>query len=125
MFMDEPAAEGENPSGKSPPGVVVHVEPLGINLHVRDGETVFEAAWRQGYAWPTRCNGQAQCTFCVLELEGDDGNALPPEREEQLVIDRVKQMLGSDLGMRLACRLKVIGPVVVQKEGVSRIVNEL
>jgi 2Fe-2S ferredoxin len=102
-------------------GGVVEVLPLGVRIRVVDAETVFEAAWRNGYSWPTRCYGQALCTFCCLEVERGAAHALPPEKEEQLVIDRIGRVRASDVPFRLACRMKINGDVVVVKDGVTKI----
>lgn len=102
---------------------IVIVEPLGEKIEVADGETVFEAAWRQGFAWPTRCHGQAHCTFCCLEVENGDANTFEPELEEQLVLDRIRRVRASNAPYRLACRLRLKGDVVVRKEGVLKITS--
>jgi 2Fe-2S ferredoxin len=111
-------------------GGVVEVQPLGVRIRVAEAETVFEAAWRNGYSWPTRCYGQALCTFCCLEVERGASHALPPEKEEQLVIDRIRRVRASEpagpgrpayVPYRLACRMKINGDVVVKKDGVAKI----
>lgn len=101
--------------------VVVTVEPLGAAMVVAHGETVFEAAFRQGYAWPTRCHAQAKCTFCVLEVVSGGENALPAQPEEAAVLDRIRRLRSSNSPYRLACRLKVRGDVVVRKDGVQKL----
>jgi len=51
---------------------VIHIEPGGIDLEVGPNESVAESAWRQGYTWPTRCWGQADCMVCwVRILDGE------------------------------------------------------
>jgi 2Fe-2S ferredoxin len=102
-------------------GGIVEVRPLGVRIKVAAAETVFEAAWRSGYSWPTRCNGQAQCTLCCLEVERGASHALPPEKEEQLVLDWIRRIRASDAPFRLACRMKINGDVVVTKDGVAKI----
>jgi 2Fe-2S ferredoxin len=98
---------------------VVTVQPLGVEIEVRAGETLYEAATRLGFSWPTRCFGQAQCTLCALKVEAGADNVLAPEAEEQSVVQRVHSMRGGG-PYRLACRLQVTGPVVVRKDGVSK-----
>jgi 2Fe-2S ferredoxin len=100
---------------------VVEVRPLGVRIRVADGETIFEAAWRNGYYWPTHCYGQAQCTFCCLEIESGASHALQAEEEEQLVLERIRRIRASDAPFRLACRTKIKGDVVVKKDGVAKI----
>jgi 2Fe-2S ferredoxin len=102
-------------------GGVVDVQPLGVRIRVAADETVFEAAWRHGYSWPTRCYGQARCTFCCLEVARGASNALPPEKEEQLVLEWIRRIRASDAPFRLACRMKITGDVVVTKDGVAKI----
>jgi 2Fe-2S ferredoxin len=98
---------------------MVSVQPLGADIEVRAGETLYEAATRLGYNWPTRCFGQAQCTLCALRIEAGGDNVLAPDLEEQSVVQRVHSMRGGG-PYRLACRLQVTGPVVVRKDGVSK-----
>jgi len=99
--------------------VLVRIEPSGLRLDVPEGEPVAEAAWRQGYQWPTTCWGQADCMVCRVEvLEGAD--AVRDAGSEEL--DAVRRKLSPSLhrpGTRLACRLEVTGEgVVLRKEGV-------
>jgi 2Fe-2S ferredoxin len=98
---------------------VVHVLPLAAQIEVLAGETLFEAAARLGFSWPTRCFGQAQCTLCALTVEEGADNTLAPDTEEQAVIRRVQSIRGNG-SYRLACRLQVKGSVVVRKEGVTK-----
>jgi ferredoxin, 2Fe-2S len=102
-------------------GGVVEVQPLGVRITVAEAETIFEAAWRNGYSWPTRCYGQAQCTLCCLEVVRGAPHALQPEKEEQLVLDWIRRIRASDAPFRLACRMKINGDVVVKKDGVAKI----
>jgi hypothetical protein len=39
--------------------MVVRVEPLGVDIDVRPGESIMAAAQRGGYYWPTQCHCQA------------------------------------------------------------------
>jgi 2Fe-2S ferredoxin len=98
---------------------IVTVLPLDAEISVLAGETLFEAAARLGYSWPTRCFGQAQCTLCALEVKGGADNAVAADAEEQSVVQRVQSMRGGG-PYRLACRMQVSGPVVVRKDGVTR-----
>jgi 2Fe-2S ferredoxin len=101
---------------------IVTVEPLGDKIEVAEDETIFEAAFRHGYEWPTRCYGQAQCTFCCLEVESGNANTVDPETEEELILDRIRRIRSatSEAPYRLACRLKIKGDVVVRKDGVLK-----
>ena len=99
---------------------IIRVDPLGVELDVRPGETLIEAAWRSGYYWPTVCYGQAECAAChVTVLEGEQHLVAPSEEE----LTAIRTLLTGPLGRsperrRLACRLQVVGPAVVEKKGV-------
>jgi 2Fe-2S ferredoxin len=97
----------------------VVVEPSGLRLSVADGESVAEAAWRQGYTWPTTCWGQAECTICwVAVLEGAD-RVSPVSAEEEGAMEQSLTPHVFTVGVRLACRLQVHGDgVVLEKKGV-------
>ena len=100
--------------------VAVRVEPLGKVLDVLDGETLIEAAWRQGYYWPTICQGNARCTQCSIEvLEGLE-NLGQPDRDERVTMQLrlALQLNRLQDRLRLACCVKPIGDAVVKKEGV-------
>ncbi|MGZ3676562.1 MAG: 2Fe-2S iron-sulfur cluster-binding protein [Ktedonobacterales bacterium] len=100
----------------------MRVEPAGIEIDVRPGESVMEAAWRAEYTWPTLCFGMGTCTACQCEVL--DGLHLLSERTEAEI-----HMLG-DLNrrvrranprrVRLACQLKVTGDITVRKPGVKK-----
>ena len=101
--------------------VTVRVEPSGITLDVREGETVMAAARRAGYRWPTICGGLADCGACALEaLDGAD--ALPPPTTvEGLRLEAlVERRRHPDRTWRLACQLVPTGDLVVRKTGVTR-----
>lgn len=97
---------------------VAHVEPAGVRIEVDDGETLFDAAYRAGYDWPTICGGQARCTHChVRVVEGADD--LPPvatENERRLIKRLARRLYGDDeAGLRLACQLELCGDVTVEQ----------
>lgn len=97
----------------------VRVEPSGLEIRVRPGETLFDAAYREGYDWPTICFGQALCTHCHVRLLDADSAVLTPiEKDEQLALQRVARRLyrNDKTGVRLACQMKVIsGDLVVEQ----------
>ncbi len=100
---------------------VVRVEPLGVEIEVRPGETLIEAAWREGYHWPTVCFGQADCTVChVVVLEGSDNLSAIASDEEAALEVLSGHGRRNVTNHRLACRLEVHGPAVVRKRGVRR-----
>lgn len=98
---------------------VVRVRPLEVDIEVEPGETLIEAAWREGYFWPTVCYGQAECTAChVVVLAGAEHvSDIGPDEEKALELLRSSGLRNLD-GRRLACRLEVHGPVTVEKRGV-------
>ena len=97
---------------------VVRVQPSGVDIEVLPGETLIEAAWREGYFWPTNCFGQAQCMVCrVRVVEGAENlSEMGTEEANALRMNG----LGDLVGGRLACLLEVHGPAIVEKEGVQR-----
>ena len=98
---------------------VVRVEPSGIEITVRPDETLFDAACRAGYDWPTICFGQALCTHChVRLLDADSAVLTPVEKDERLALQRVARRLyrNGQAGIRLACQMKIIsGDLVVEQ----------
>ena len=102
----------------------VHVLPIDIDLALGADETVIEAAWRSGYYWPTVCGGRAECTACHLFVEAGAEHLLPPESAEQTVLAALLAKLKPDVPVRLACRLRVSGPVTVRKKSVRRRITE-
>ncbi len=100
---------------------VVRVQPLDVDIEVRPGETLIEAAWREGYEWPTVCYGQAECTAChVVVVEGVD-NLSDVGRDEEKALELVRSSGLRNLdARRLACRLQFHGPAIVEKRGVRR-----
>jgi 2Fe-2S ferredoxin len=97
----------------------VNVQPSGISFEVLPGESVAEAAWRQGYTWPTKCWGQAECMSCFTKVVDGELSAVPPVDYELdamrlLMADRVRGPM-----VRLACQLKVKKDgLVLEKQGV-------
>lgn len=97
----------------------VRVEPSGVVIEVRDGETLFDAAYREGYDWPTVCAGQGTCSRChVRVLQGRD-RVTPAEagEPEQRVIKRVAQRnyQNDTEGIRLACQIEFTADVTVEQ----------
>lgn len=97
----------------------VAVVPAGVVIEVRENETLFDAAYREGYDWPTVCAGQGTCSRChVRILEGHDQVApAVPNLAEERVIRRVAQRsYGNDAeGIRLACQIEFTGDVTVRQ----------
>jgi ferredoxin len=95
----------------------VLVRPADIVLDLQPGETVFRAAARQGYRWPTICGGNGTCRTCVLVVESGAESCAPIGDLEAEGLDALKE--ARDGVHRLACQLRVTGDVVVIKRGVK------
>jgi 2Fe-2S ferredoxin len=95
----------------------VRVEPAGVEIGVRSGETLLDAAWRNGYRGPTTCYGQARCTAChVLVVGGGERTSPMSDLDEQGAIARLRRLwYREEPRVRLACRMTVIGDVVVEQ----------
>jgi ferredoxin len=107
-------------SPASVPDRQVHVTPIGVTFALRPDETLMAAAWREGYYWPTVCGGRAECTACHVVIEDGAANAVPPDPLENLVLAPVVARRDPRVTIRLACRLKVRGPMRVRKKAVRR-----
>jgi 2Fe-2S ferredoxin len=96
---------------------IVRVEPLGLQLEVSAGETLFDAACRSGIDWPTSCYGQARCSLChVVVLAGGEHLSVMQEPERTMV-DRLRRFRyrDRDLDVRLACQLTLSGDATVRQ----------
>jgi ferredoxin len=97
----------------------VRIEPLGVDLFVAEGESLLQAAKREGYQWPSRCGGKAECSTCFVRVvEGlEHLTPVSPREQECLAhgrgVDATRQV-----DVRLACQLRVAGTVRVRKLGV-------
>lgn len=98
---------------------VVRVEPAGLEVAVRPGETLFHAAQRLGIAWPTVCYGQARCTRCQVEVIEGNGRLGPVTEPEGPLLERIRLLHPQLRHPRLACQLRVEGDVVVRQPGVG------
>jgi 2Fe-2S ferredoxin len=96
----------------------VTVLPVGVSVDVADGEPVMVAAQRQGLWWPTVCGGDAECGTCWLVVE--EGSEHCSEMSDA---ERARLSLGmkaNEPRARLACQLRVSGPVTVHRRSVRR-----
>jgi ferredoxin len=101
--------------------IIARVEPLGLDIPVEPGETVFAAARRLGYRWPTICGGEGDCRACYCIVEQGDEHTSDPAAAEQAQIDALRAVVGDVAGVvRLACQLHIDGRVVVRKRGIGR-----
>jgi ferredoxin, 2Fe-2S len=101
----------------------VRVEPLGVDLDVAPGETIFGAAHRLGYAWPTVCGGVASCRVCYLEVvEGADCLSEMSELERRALAETFGGNEHDGKPVRLTCQTELIADgAVVYKRGVARV----
>jgi 2Fe-2S ferredoxin len=95
----------------------VHVEPGGHEILVSTGESLLDAALRQGYRWPTLCHGAGECTTCFVKMLAGADNVTPARRAER---DRLDECGRHDPDFRLACQLEVCGPITVLKRGLRK-----
>jgi 2Fe-2S ferredoxin len=94
----------------------VRLVPLDIDIEVLEGETLMAAARRIALRWPSVCNGQGNCTACYVRIEEGMDNACAAHQQER---ERLHFAGRRDLSFRLACQLKVSGPMRVSKNGVK------
>jgi ferredoxin, 2Fe-2S len=96
-------------------GAPVRVMPLDVQIDVLEGETLMAAARRSAVYWPSVCNGQGNCTVCYVKIEAGMDNASPAHQQERERLDFAGRR---DPSFRLACQLRVSGPMRVSKKGV-------
>ena len=97
---------------------LVTVVASDVDFTARLGETVFEAARRHGFSWPTVCGGRADCTRCFMEvLEGGE-NLGPMGRDERAALEERRWRGAPRDWERLACRATVHGAVTVRRRSV-------
>lgn len=97
---------------------LVRVEPVGLEIRVYAGETIFDAAYREGYDWPTVCAGQGTCTHCHIRiLSGADSVSPICSVTEKSSIKRTAQRLYGrcEDGLRMACQVELEGDVTVEQ----------
>jgi 2Fe-2S ferredoxin len=96
----------------------VKVEPAGVHLEVKAGETVFQAAVRRGVRWPNVCGGNGLCRTCWFEIVEGEENLAPVEEREAAALRLLAPTLGPARPVRLACQARICGDVTVRKPGV-------
>jgi ferredoxin len=65
----------------------VCVEPQGIELVARHGETVIAAAERLGWRWPTICHGDGECSVCWVKVIGGSAHISPMSEDERATLE--------------------------------------
>lgn len=87
----------------------IRVSPGEIVIDAQPGETVFDAAYRAGWAWPTTCFGQTQCTRCHMKVVAGAATLPEPGPDEQAIVDRLARISyrkEPDVVLRLACQVR-------------------
>jgi ferredoxin len=94
----------------------VHVLPADAVLEVREGESVFQAAQRQDWRWPTTCHGAGECGMCFMLVDsGVEHLNAPAEAERQRL---ALGMAATKPNARLACATRPRGgPIEVTRKG--------
>ncbi|MDO8684408.1 MAG: ASKHA domain-containing protein [Armatimonadota bacterium] len=92
--------------------VQVRFEPDDIEIHVKVGTTLSDAAISAGCAVETPCGGMGTCGKCRVFVT--DGVSAPDESEKRLLGDLIAE------GVRLACRARVTADTVVNIPEASR-----
>jgi len=93
----------------------VTVEPHGIELEVKDGQTAFRVANERGLKWPTRCGGARTCTLCTMIILDGAENLSRPDAEESFLVAPIARRSGLEPArIRMACAAKVKGRIVVR-----------
>ena len=93
----------------------VEILPIGYSILVPDGGTIMSVALANGWRWPNVCGGEAACGVCVLEVQEGMEHASPIERDEAVRLAAIRK--ADKPGARLACQLRVLGPMRVLKRG--------
>jgi 2Fe-2S ferredoxin len=82
----------------------VRVEPIGVEIEVDVGESLMEAATREGHYWPTICGGNVECGACHCEVvEGQVSFDAAGPREQAILLGTNRLQDGKCI--RLACCL--------------------
>ena len=93
----------------------VEIQPIGLTILVPDGESIMSTALANGWKWPNVCGGEAACGVCVLEIQEGMQNSSPIGRDEAVRLAAIRK--ADNPAARLACQLRVSGPMRVLKRG--------
>lgn len=95
----------------------MRVLPDDVEIHVRDGETLFDAALREGWGWPTNCYGQTRCTACHVTIVAGGEHLARPDDEEATMLERLANYAYASAptaSRRLACRTRPAADLIVE-----------
>ena len=99
----------------------VEVEPSRVAFDINADETIIQAAWRNGYTWPTICGGEGTCKTCVFHILEGEENLSPIEPWEDTGLRSLAESLPNQgQGFRLACQARVIADIRLRKIGVRK-----
>jgi 2Fe-2S ferredoxin len=99
--------------------IPVVVEPAGIELSCREGETIMQCAHRLGYYWPTICGGNGECGACRFEILEGEQNLGGEAVEESILFRRIARTSDQGFPVRFGCRARPSGALRVRRRGVS------
>jgi ferredoxin, 2Fe-2S len=101
----------------------VRVMPADALIEVAAGESLMAAAKRQGWFWPTVCNGDCDCGTCWVVVHVGAEHCSAMEAAERATL--ATGMKAGEPRARLACQMQVYsGPVVVTRRSVRAPVRE-
>lgn len=96
--------------------VVVKFFPEGRKIEVPLGSSLLEAALRANVDLASLCGGRGVCGKCKVQVIDGFNNLSPYTNVEKMFLEREK----IDVGFRLACQARLLGPVVVKIPESSR-----
>ena len=100
----------------------VRVLPADAVVEVAAAESLMAAAQRQGWFWPTVCGGDCECGTCWVVVEEGSEHCSEMQAAERATLG--KGMKANEPRARLACQVRVSGPVVVTRRSVRAPVRE-
>jgi ferredoxin len=100
----------------------VRVLPADAVVDVAPGESLMAAARRQGWFWPTVCNGDGECGTCWVVVEQGSEYCSVMEGAERARL--AEGMKANEPRARLACQVRPSGPVVVTRRSVRAPIRE-
>jgi ferredoxin len=96
----------------------VRILPVDVTIVTDPAESVMAAAQRQGLWWPTVCGGDGECGTCWVVVEEGTEHCSAMEQAERARL--ALGMKANEPRARLACQLRVTGPVTISRRSVRR-----
>lgn len=96
----------------------MRIDPVGVDLRCADGERLMHAALRAGLRWPSICGGAAECGVCYVRVLASAHNLPPIDGKENAALKLSARADSNDV-VRLACQLRVTGPMTVFRAGAA------